>query len=187
MFQARDINLDLTPWLGIPLGAIVGGLAGAVIGYPTLPAARPLLRPGDARLSIDDALRVPVARLSGGEPADEAGRAASLYAVRRPARLCRAGARIAGRGAGSLAGRRELALWHGALGDQAERAGCRSSGDRYLALEDAGDHAERGARRYGGGALRRGAAGGDTRERFRHVGFGPAVDFSAVWRHRQAV
>ena len=35
MFQARDINLDLTPWLGIPLGAIVGGLAGAVIGYPT--------------------------------------------------------------------------------------------------------------------------------------------------------
>ncbi|HEX9535754.1 MAG TPA: branched-chain amino acid ABC transporter ATP-binding protein/permease [Stellaceae bacterium] len=29
------INLDLTPWLGIPLAAIVGGLAGAVIGYPT--------------------------------------------------------------------------------------------------------------------------------------------------------
>ncbi|HEX3413289.1 MAG TPA: branched-chain amino acid ABC transporter ATP-binding protein/permease [Stellaceae bacterium] len=29
------INLDLTPWVGIPLAAIVGGLAGAVIGYPT--------------------------------------------------------------------------------------------------------------------------------------------------------
>ena len=29
------VHLDLTPWLGIPLGAIVGGLAGAVIGYPT--------------------------------------------------------------------------------------------------------------------------------------------------------
>jgi len=29
------IDFDLTPWLGIPLGAIVGGLAGAVIGYPT--------------------------------------------------------------------------------------------------------------------------------------------------------
>jgi ABC-type branched-subunit amino acid transport system ATPase component/ABC-type branched-subunit amino acid transport system permease subunit len=29
------IHLDLTPWLGIPLGALVGGLAGALIGYPT--------------------------------------------------------------------------------------------------------------------------------------------------------
>jgi branched-chain amino acid transport system permease protein len=29
------IHFDLTPWLGIPLGAIVGGLAGAVIGFPT--------------------------------------------------------------------------------------------------------------------------------------------------------
>src|SRR3979411_766527 len=29
------INFDLTPWLGIPLAAIVGGLAGAVIGFPT--------------------------------------------------------------------------------------------------------------------------------------------------------
>jgi branched-chain amino acid transport system permease protein len=26
---------DLTPWFGIPLGALVGALAGAVIGYPT--------------------------------------------------------------------------------------------------------------------------------------------------------
>ncbi|MDB5368948.1 MAG: metal-dependent hydrolase [Roseomonas sp.] len=30
--QAR---LGLTPWLGIPLGALIGGLAGAAIGYPT--------------------------------------------------------------------------------------------------------------------------------------------------------
>ena len=29
------IHFDLTPWLGIPLAAIVGGLAGAVIGFPT--------------------------------------------------------------------------------------------------------------------------------------------------------
>src|SRR5438034_1205220 len=29
------VDFGLTPWLGIPLGAIVGGLAGAVIGYPT--------------------------------------------------------------------------------------------------------------------------------------------------------
>ena len=29
------IHLDLSPWLTIPLGAVVGGLAGAVIGFPT--------------------------------------------------------------------------------------------------------------------------------------------------------
>jgi branched-chain amino acid transport system permease protein len=29
------INFDLTPWLGIPLGAIVGAIAGALIGFPT--------------------------------------------------------------------------------------------------------------------------------------------------------
>ena len=34
------IHLDLSPWLTIPAGAVVGGLAGAVIGFPTfrLPA-----------------------------------------------------------------------------------------------------------------------------------------------------
>ena len=29
------IYFDLLPWLGIPLGAVVGGIAGAIIGYPT--------------------------------------------------------------------------------------------------------------------------------------------------------
>ena len=29
------VRFDVTPWLGIPLGMIVGALAGAVIGYPT--------------------------------------------------------------------------------------------------------------------------------------------------------
>jgi branched-chain amino acid transport system permease protein len=29
------IYVDLPPWLGIPLGAIVGGIAAAIIGYPT--------------------------------------------------------------------------------------------------------------------------------------------------------
>ena len=29
------IYLDLPPWLGIPLGGVIGGIAGAVIGYPT--------------------------------------------------------------------------------------------------------------------------------------------------------
>src|SRR6202795_2977866 len=29
------VYLDLTPWLGIPFCAVVGAVAGAVIGYPT--------------------------------------------------------------------------------------------------------------------------------------------------------
>src|SRR5579862_5667080 len=29
------LHFDLTPWLTIPLSAIVGGLAGALIGFPT--------------------------------------------------------------------------------------------------------------------------------------------------------
>src|SRR5262249_31062079 len=29
------VHFDLTPWLGIPLGAVMGGIAGALIGYPT--------------------------------------------------------------------------------------------------------------------------------------------------------
>src|SRR5204862_4034842 len=98
-----------------------------------LPPARPLFRAGDARLPAGDALRVPVARLSGIGPADEARRAASLYAIRGSAPLCRAGARAAGRGVADLAEGREFAVRHGAVGDQAERAGRGSGGDQYLA------------------------------------------------------
>src|SRR3974377_1550861 len=29
------VQYDITPWLGIPLGMIVGAVAGVVIGYPT--------------------------------------------------------------------------------------------------------------------------------------------------------
>ena len=29
------VKFDITPWLGIPLGMIVGAVAGIVIGYPT--------------------------------------------------------------------------------------------------------------------------------------------------------
>jgi branched-chain amino acid transport system permease protein len=29
------VHFDLTPWLGIPLGAVIGAIAGAIIGYPT--------------------------------------------------------------------------------------------------------------------------------------------------------
>ena len=66
------IYLDLTPWVGIPLCAIVGAVAGAIIGYPDLSPARALFRAGDARLPAGDALCLPMARLSGADPADEA-------------------------------------------------------------------------------------------------------------------
>src|SRR5690348_17454796 len=29
------VRYDVTPWLGIPLGMVVGGVAGLLIGYPT--------------------------------------------------------------------------------------------------------------------------------------------------------
>src|SRR5689334_25046550 len=29
------VHFDITPWLGIPLGMVVGTVAGVVIGYPT--------------------------------------------------------------------------------------------------------------------------------------------------------
>jgi ABC-type branched-subunit amino acid transport system permease subunit len=29
------VRFDVTPWLGIPMGVVVGAAAGAVIGYPT--------------------------------------------------------------------------------------------------------------------------------------------------------
>ena len=44
------VKFDITPWLGIPLGMLVGALAGIVIGITDLPAARALLRAGDVGL-----------------------------------------------------------------------------------------------------------------------------------------
>ena len=29
------VKLDVTPWIGVPVGMLVGALAGVVIGYPT--------------------------------------------------------------------------------------------------------------------------------------------------------
>ena len=73
------IDLDLTPWLTIPLGAVVGGLRRRPHRLSDLSPARPLFRAGDARLPARNALRLPVARLSGAAAADEAGARRVLY------------------------------------------------------------------------------------------------------------
>ena len=48
---------DLTPWLGIPLGMLVGAVAAVLIGTADIPPARALFRAGDAGLSAGDPLR----------------------------------------------------------------------------------------------------------------------------------
>ena len=56
---------------------------GAADRLSDLPAARPLLRAGDARLPARAPLRLRVARLPGGDAADEARRADAYHAVQR--------------------------------------------------------------------------------------------------------
>ena len=73
----------VTPWLGIPLGDARRRGRGAPHRPADLPAARALLRPGDARLSAGDALRLRMARLPGGLAADEARGARGYHAVQR--------------------------------------------------------------------------------------------------------
>ena len=38
------VHFDITPWLGIPLGMVVGAVAGAADRLSDVPPARPLLR-----------------------------------------------------------------------------------------------------------------------------------------------
>ena len=152
---------------------------------PDLPPARALLRAGDARLSAGDALRLRLARVPGGHPADEARVGVALHAVRRPADLRRAGARPGGGIALHLAQGREFADGHGAPGDQAERAGGRGGGDRHLALEDAGLDAVGRLGRGGRRVLRGRPPGGDARDRVRHAGVGPGLDPRPLRRGRE--
>ena len=55
----------LSPWLGIPLGGILGGVAAILIGIPHVSPARALLRPVDAGLSARHPLRDAVSGLPG--------------------------------------------------------------------------------------------------------------------------
>jgi hypothetical protein len=109
-----------------------------------LPAAGSLLRPVDAGLPARHAVRVRVARVPGGDAADDARGAGPLRSVQRPARLCGSRAGPGGGVHGRLAACGAVAFWHVAARHQAERAGRRGRRHRHAELEDARHHAERG-------------------------------------------
>ena len=177
----------LTPWVSIPLAARGRRRRRGADRLSDLPPARPLFRAGDARLSAGDLyvfqwlgyqeLALPMKREAP----------ASVHAVRRSARLCRAGAGAAGDRAADLAVGREFAVRHGADRDQAERAGRRGRRHQHLALEDAGADAVGRARRGRRRAVRGRAAGRHPGKRVRHAGLGAGADPGAVRRGRQPV
>ena len=62
-----QVHFGLSPYLLIPVAAVIGGASGLARGPADLPPARPLLRARDARLPAGAALRVRVARLPGSQ------------------------------------------------------------------------------------------------------------------------
>ena len=67
----------LTPWVSIPICAVVGAAAGALIGYPTFRLRGHYFALAMLAYPLAIALRVPVARLSGAGAADGARGAGS--------------------------------------------------------------------------------------------------------------
>jgi hypothetical protein len=163
-----------------PGSAVVGGLAGALIGFPTFRlrghyfALAMLAYPlatlyvfqwlGYQELPLPMKREAPIFYMQFANP--------RAYVVARagPARLL----------AADLAADREFAVRHVAVRDQAERAGGRGGRHQHLALEDAGADAERRAGGDGGRALRGGAAGGDAGGRVRDAGLGAGADPHAL-------
>jgi Branched-chain amino acid transport system / permease component len=179
------INLDLTPWLGIPLAAAVGGLAGAVIGYPTFRlrghyfALAMLAYPlamlyvfqwlGYQEVSLPMKRDAPLLYMQFADQRAYIVLALGLLVVALAVSL---------RVENSRFGMALLAIKQNE--PAAEAAGIDTWRWKMRAIM-------LGARRYGGRALRRGVAGRDAGKRFWHVGFGTAVDFGAVRRRRQSV
>ena len=129
---------DLTPWLGIPLGMLLGGLAAILIGTPDIPAARALLRAVDAGLPAGHPLRHAIPRLPGSLDADAPRAPGCVYMEFADPRVYTLIAVLpAGRRRGRLLADRELALRPGPAGDPAERAGGRGGGHQRAPLEDA--------------------------------------------------
>ena len=163
-------------------------VAGALIGYPDLPPARALFRAGDARLSAGDALRLPVARLSGTDAADEARRrrCSTCSSTTRASTSCWRWACWWLRWLISLwveNSRFGMSLFAIKQNEPAaEAAGIDTWRWKMLALMLSGR-----AGGDGGRALRGRAAGGDAGDRVRHAGLGAGADPGAVRRGRQPV
>ena len=181
------IHFDLSPWLTIPAGAVVGGLAGALIGFPTFRlrghyfALAMLAYPlatlyvfqwlGYQEIPLPMKREAPILYMQFVDPRGYVALALGLLVITLLI---------------SLRGR-EFTLWHVAVCDQTERAGGRGRRHRHLAMEDVGAYLERRAGGNGGRALCRGIAGGDARSRVRHAGLGASADPGAVRWRRQSM
>ena len=134
-----QIYFDMSPWLLIPIAAMLGGARRPPDRFSDLPLARPLLRAGDARLPARHSLRLRVARLPGSYAADQARRSDRLHAVQRSPALHAAGAGHADRRDRADARGRAQPVRHGADGDQAEPGGGGGRRHQHAGLEAACD------------------------------------------------
>ncbi len=152
------VKLDVTPWIGMPVGMLVGALAGVVIGYPTFRLrgvyfALAMLAYPLALLYIFEWLgyqevSLPMKRESPAAYMQFSDHRA--YVLIALALLVAALLR--------LAEHRALALRPVARRDQAERTGRGGRRHRRAALEAEGDHGVGRDRGRGRRLLRRGAA-----------------------------
>ena len=146
---------NLTPWLGIPLGMVVGAIAAVIIGTPTF-----RLRGHYFALSM---LAYPLAILyflqylgfqEMSLPMHREHPAAYLEFTDQRLLHARRGGAAGGRRAGLHAGG-EFALRPGAAGDPAERTGGRGGRHQFAAMEDArADHVRRRSPRRPAGCMR---------------------------------
>ena len=175
---------DLTPWLGIPLGVIMGAVAAVIIGTPTF-----RLRGHYFALSM---LAYPLAILYflqylGFQEVSlpmHREKPGGVSGVLRSALLHHRRRGPAGRRRDRLHAGGELALRPGAAGDPAERTGGRGGGHQRQNLEDARADRLRDDRRRRRRDVCLRSVGGDAGLRVRASGLRAAGGDDAVRRRR---
>ena len=182
-----QIYFDLSPWLLIPIAAMLGGLAGLLIGYPTFRlrghyfALAMLAYPlailyvfewlGYQELTMPIKRDKPIAYMQFSDP--------RLYTLIALVMLI--GTIVLTRAVERS--RFGMAL----IAIKQNEAAAEAAGIDTLALEAARDHPERRDRRRGRRFLRRRAAGGDAAIGVRHAGFGAGADRRDVRRRRHGL